>query len=160
MTGWVNILVEAVWVGWAAFGFGVLFNVPKGYLAAVWVGGAMVGLTKFSILFCNSSFIILATFLAALVLGIYSVILAQIRHEPPMIFAIPSVVPLIPGVFAYRTVYGVIRLGGIAHADFPHLLSETLRNGELTFLVTLAFLAGIFIPYEAREIIFRKANPK
>ncbi len=150
------VLLKAFWVGCAAFGFGILFNVPPKYLAVVWVGGAIVGFIKYGVLLYISPSIILATFLAALVLGIYSVIIAHIRNEPAMIFAIPPVIPLVPGAFAYRTMYGLIKLTGTVGADFTSTLSETIRNGALTLFIIMSFTIGVIIPYEIGKEISRK----
>ncbi|OQP40081.1 hypothetical protein A4H97_17875 [Niastella yeongjuensis] len=154
----LNVLFKSFWVGCAAFGFGILFNVPKKYLAVVWLGGAIVGFIKFSVLLYISSSIILATFLAALVVGIYSVIIAYVRNEPPMIFAIPPVIPLVPGAFAYRTMYGLIKLTGNVDAEFSRTLSETVRNGALTLFIIMSFTIGVIIPYEIGKEISRKIN--
>jgi uncharacterized membrane protein YjjB (DUF3815 family) len=160
MTEFVNVLFKAFWVGWAALGFAILFNVPRKYLAAVWIGGAMVGLIKYGVLLYTSVSIIPATFLAALAVGTYSVIIAHIRHEPPMIFAIPPVIPLVPGAFAYRTMYGLIKLSGNVDADFSRTLSETVRNGVLTLFIILSFTIGIIIPYEVGKDILKKSTKK
>jgi uncharacterized membrane protein YjjB (DUF3815 family) len=126
------------------------------YLAFIWIGGAIVGLIKFGVLVYVSSSIILATFLAAMVLGIYSFIVAHIRHEPPMIFAIPPVIPLVPGAFAYRTMYGLIKLSGDVDADFTSTLSETVHNGVLTLVIIMSFIMGVIIPYEIGKDISKR----
>lgn len=160
MTELLNVLFKAFWVGCAAFGFGILFNVPRKWLATVWIGGAMAGLIKFGVLLYISSSIILATFLAALVLGIYSMIIAHISHEPPMILAIPPVIPLVPGAFAYRTMYGLIKLSGNVDADYSRTLSETVRNGALTLFIIMSFVIGVIIPYEIGKELLRKRTGK
>ena len=158
MTELITVLFKAFWVGCAAFGFAILFNVPVKYLFAVWIGGAVVGLIKFGVLLYFSPSIILATFLAALVMGIYSVVVAHIFHEPPMIFAIPPVIPLVPGAFAYRTMYGLIKLSGNVDADYSSTLSETVRNGALTLFIIMAFIIGVIIPYEVGKEISKRIN--
>ncbi|MBO9204284.1 MULTISPECIES: threonine/serine exporter family protein [Niastella] len=158
MSELLNMLFKAFWVGCAAFGFAILFNVPRKYLATVWIGGALVGLIKYGVLLYISSSIILATFVAALVVGIYSVVIARIRREPPMILTIPTVIPLVPGAFAYRTMYGLIKLTGNVDADYSRILSETVRNGALTLFIILSFTIGIIIPYEIGKEIAKKIN--
>ena len=158
MEEWINILFKAFWCGCAALGFGILFNVPRKNLAEVWMGGAIVGLIKFSVLIYISPSIILASFLAALILGIYSMVIALVRHEPQMIVAIPSVIPLVPGVFAYRTMFGLIKLTGNVGPDFARTLSETVHNGILTLFIIMAFTIGVIIPYEFGKEISKQIN--
>lgn len=160
MEEWTNILFKAFWCGCAAIGFGILFNVPKKNLAAVWVGGAIVGLVKFSVLLYVPSSIILASFMAALIVGIYSMIIAFMRHEAQMIFAIPSVIPLVPGAFAYRTMFGLIKLSGNVGADFSRTLSEAVHNGVFILFIIMAFTIGVIIPYEIGKGISKTISKK
>jgi uncharacterized membrane protein YjjB (DUF3815 family) len=147
MTDWVNILFKSFWCGWAAVGFGILFNVPPKTLFAIWIGGAVAGLIKFSFLFLSSgSPVIQGSFFAAIAVGMYSVPVAHWRHEPPMIFAIPSVIPLIPGVFAYRTMIGLIKLTGKVSDDYSFTLSQTVNNGVTTLFIIMAIAIGVSIP--------------
>src|SRR5262245_20354711 len=145
MEEWLNIVLKAFCCGWAAFGFAILFNVPKKVLFAVWIGGAIVGLTKFSALYFAPSSIVLASFFASVALGIYSTIIAPMPNESQMIIAIPSVIPLVPGVFAYKTMLGLIKLTGKIEADYSQTLSETVQNGVKTLFITMAFCIGIVI---------------
>ena len=145
MEDWINILLKAFFCGCAALGFGILFNVPKRNLLAIWAGGFIVGLTKFAVLIYAPSSIILASFLASLALGVYSIIVAQVLNESQMIIAIPSVIPLVPGVFAYKTMLGLIKLSGKIGADYTQTLSETVHNGSKTLFVIMAFSIGVVI---------------
>jgi uncharacterized membrane protein YjjB (DUF3815 family) len=147
MTDWMNILFKAFWCGWAATGFGILFNVPPKTLLAIWAGGAIAGLIKFSFLVLSAdSPVIESSFFAALAVGMYSVPVARRRYEPPMIFAIPSVIPLIPGVFAYRTMIGLIRLTGEVGNDYALTLSQTVNNGVRTLFIIMSIAIGVSIP--------------
>jgi uncharacterized membrane protein YjjB (DUF3815 family) len=160
MLEFLDILFKAFWVGCAAVGFGILFNLPGKYLSTVWIGGAIVGFIKFGVLFYVSDSVILATFLAAIALGIYSAIIANKRHRPSMIFAIPPIISLVPGVLSYRTMYGLIKLTSKANADFSRVMAETVRNGILTLLIIVAFTIGVIIPAEIGRTIFKKTKPR
>jgi uncharacterized membrane protein YjjB (DUF3815 family) len=147
MTDWINILLKAFWCGWAAVGFGILFNVPPKTLFGSWIGGAIAGFIKFTVLFLSaSSAIIQSSFFAAVAVGIFSVPIAERRHEPPMIFAIPSIIPLIPGVFAYRTMLGLIKLTGDVREDYSLILSQTVHNGVTTLFIIMSIAIGVAIP--------------
>ena len=43
----LEIFIKAFWCGFAALGFGVLFNAPARALFPVWIGGFLAGLVKF-----------------------------------------------------------------------------------------------------------------
>jgi uncharacterized membrane protein YjjB (DUF3815 family) len=144
---WTNILFKAFWCGWAAVGFGILFNVPLKTLWAIWIGGAIAGCVKFSVLsLLGNSPVILSSFFAALSAGIFSSAIGFSRHEPPKIFAIPSVIPLVPGVFAYHTMMGLIKLTGKIGPDYTTILTETVNNGVTTLFIIMVIALGVTIP--------------
>jgi len=162
MTDWLNIIFKAFWCGWAALGFGILFNVPLKTLFAIWIGGTIAGLIKFTVLFLSArNPVIQSSFFAALAVGIFSMPVAHLRHEPPMIFAIPSVIPLIPGVFAYHTMLGLIKLTGKIGTDYSLTLSETVHNGVTTLFIIMAIALGVAIPIHVmRTDALKKFSPK
>ena len=142
---WLMILSKAFWCGWGALGFGILFNVPPRTLFAIWIGGAIGGLLKFSLLQLTAG-VVLASFTGALAVGFSSIPIAHFRHVPPMIFAIPSVIPLIPGVFAYRFMLGLIKLTGNIGPDYSRILSETVNNGSKTLFIIMSLAMGVAVP--------------
>jgi uncharacterized membrane protein YjjB (DUF3815 family) len=142
---WILILSKAFWCGWGALGFGILFNVPPRTLFSIWVGGAVAGLLKFTLLQLTVG-VVLASFAGALAVGISSIPIAHFRHAPPMIFAIPSVIPLIPGVFAYRTMLGLMKLTGNIGPDYTQIISETVNNGSKTLFIIMSLAMGVAVP--------------
>jgi uncharacterized membrane protein YjjB (DUF3815 family) len=152
---WINILGKAFWCGFGALGFGILFNVPPRTLFAVWIGGALAGLLKFSLMHFSGG-VVFSSFIGAAAVGMLSIPIAHYRHVPPMIFAIPSVIPLIPGIFAYRTMLGLIKLTGNVGADYNMILTETVNNGVKTLFVILSLSMGVAIPMH----VMRKESVK
>jgi uncharacterized membrane protein YjjB (DUF3815 family) len=142
---WILILSKAFWCGWGALGFGILFNVPPRTLFSIWVLGALAGFLKFTLLQFSVG-VILASFAGALAVGISSIPIAHFRHAPPMIFAIPSIIPLIPGVFAYRTMLGLMKLTGNIGADYNQIISETVNNGSKTIFIIMSLAMGVAVP--------------
>ena len=147
MNEWFHVGLKAFWCGFAALGFGVLFNAPPRTLFAIWAGGFLAGFVKFaSLQALPGSGVILCSFIAAVIVGIASVPVAHSRHVPPMIFAIPSVIPLVPGVFAYRTMLGLMKLTGNIGSEYSQVISETVHNGVITLFVILALSLGAAVP--------------
>jgi uncharacterized membrane protein YjjB (DUF3815 family) len=151
------ILAKAFWCGWAALGFSLLFNAPVRALLPVWNCGFLAGLVKFSLLHpALGAGIIMASFLASLAIGLVSIPVAHLRHVTPMIFAIPAVIPLVPGTFAYRTMLGLMKLTGKVGADYSSILDETVHNGVTTLFIILALSLGAAVPMH----ILRKESVK
>ncbi len=150
-----TILLKAFWCGWGAVGFGILFNVPPRTLFALYIGGAIGGFLKFYLLSMSVG-VVLSSFVGASVIGILSIPTAHFRHVPPMIFAIPSVIPLIPGIFAYRTMLGLIKLSGTLGVDYNTIMAETVNNGVKTLFIIMSLAMGVAIPMH----VMRKESAK
>ena len=65
-----------------------------------------------------------------------------------MVFSIPSVIPMVPGAFAYRMMLGLIKLAGTAVTDptYHQTLAETTSNGLKTMFILMSLAAGVSIP--------------
>ena len=64
MNEWFYIGLKAFWCGFAALGFGVLFNAPPRTLFAIWAGGFLAGFVKFALLQTGFG-VIFCSFIAA-----------------------------------------------------------------------------------------------
>ena len=151
----ILLIEKGIWAGLGALGFGILFNSPPRTLFTLWVGGAIGGLTRALVLQYTGS-IVLASLAGATAVGIASIPIAHYRHVPPMIFAIPSVIPLVPGVFAYRTMLGFIKLTGTIGADYTTTLNETVSYGIKTLFILMSLAVGVAIPMH----VMRKESVK
>jgi uncharacterized membrane protein YjjB (DUF3815 family) len=152
----LEILIKSFWAGIAAIGFAVLFNVPRRVLFSIWTLGAIGGLVKFTAMQFESG-IVFASFLGATVIGIISIQMAHMRNSPPLVFSIPSVIPMIPGVFAYKMMLGLIALTEIEKTDvYLQTLIETVNNGAKMSFVLIALGIGVALPM----LITRKESIK
>jgi uncharacterized membrane protein YjjB (DUF3815 family) len=146
MAEWLIVLQKSIWCGVAAVGFGILFNVPRRTLWIIGLMGMAGGATKFTVLLFENG-IVVASLLAAILVGFLSIPAAHSKHSPPMIFAIPSVIPMVPGAFAYRTMLGLINLtGNISTETYSTLIQETINNGLKTLFVLMSLAVGVFFP--------------
>lgn len=91
----------------ATLGFSIFFNSPKKSLINAGIIGG-IGWTVYSILFNLSENIILANFFAATLISILSEILARKMKYPAIIFVIPGMLPLIPGLSLYNTMLSLV----------------------------------------------------
>lgn len=152
----LTILEKGIWFGFAALGFAVLFNVPYRTLITIWLIGAAGGMAKLVLMQFNFD-IVIATFAGATLIGILSVSAAHNKHAPPLVFSIPAVIPMVPGVFAYRMMLGLIKLSAAKVGDdSTQILSETASNGLKTLFILMALAVGVAIPM----LITRKESIK
>ncbi len=142
----LDILEKSVWAGIAAIGFAILFNVPRRVIFSIWALGALGGLIKFSAMQFDIR-IVFASFLSATAIGILSIQMAHKRNSPPLVFFVPSVIPMIPGVFAYKMMLGLIALANIENTDvFTQTLMETVKNGATAMFILISLGTGVAIP--------------
>jgi uncharacterized membrane protein YjjB (DUF3815 family) len=143
----LSVLENGIWFGFAALGFAVLFNVPQRTLLIVWLIAAAGGLTKLILMQFDIG-IVVATFIGASLVGILSVSAAHNKHAPPLVFSIPSVIPMVPGAFAYKMMLGLIKLSGTSVTDETYFqtLAETTSNGLKTMFILMVLAAGVAIP--------------
>jgi len=142
----LEIIIKSFWAGIAAIGFAILFNVPRRTLITIFVLGSIGGLIKFTALEFESG-IVFASFWAATVVGILSIQMAHLQKSPPLIFSIPSVIPMVPGFFAYKFMLGMIALTNMVNTDtYLQTLIETVNNGAKMMFVLISLGTGVAIP--------------
>lgn len=142
----IDIITKSIWAGIAAIGFAILFNVPRRTIFAIWAMGAIGGLIKFSAMHFELG-IVFGSFLGATVIGIISIQMAHLRKSPPLVFSIPSVIPMVPGFFAYKMMLGLIALTTIENTDaYLQTLIETVNNGAKMMFILISLGTGVSIP--------------
>ena len=88
-----------------------------------------------------------ASLVGAVIVSLLSLKAVHIVHAPSHVLTIPSVIPLIPGVFMYRLLFSIINLENVDNMNYHHVLN----NGVNTTLILLAIAVGVAIP----NIFFR-----
>jgi uncharacterized membrane protein YjjB (DUF3815 family) len=143
----ISLFGKGMWAGFAALGFAILFNVPQRTLLIIWGLGAIGGWTKFLLLGLEVN-IALSSLVGASLIGVLSVYAAHGKQAPPLVFSIPSVIPMVPGAFAYRMMLGMMDLAGsTANSDqYLKTLAETTNNGLKALFILIAISAGVAIP--------------
>ncbi len=143
----LKLIEVSFWSGIAALGFGLLFNIPKNAIITVFALGFGAGFIKFLLMHFNVH-VVLGSFLAAFFVGIISIPLAHKIHQPPVVFSIPPVIPMIPGYFAYETVLSIMNflfMEGDA-SKRVHLIDAIFTNGFTMFFVLIALTVGVALP--------------
>lgn len=153
---WYVLLEKGLWFGLAAIGFAILFNVPVRTLLPIFIMGALGGLTKVIMLHYQVN-VVACTLSGAILIGFLSIPIAHHRHAPPPIFAIPAVIPMVPGIFAYKMMLGLISLAGnIDKATYNEVLAQTVNNGLKVMFILVSLAAGVGLPM----LITRKESAK
>lgn len=108
-------MIEQVIVAFfAAFGFGIIFNIKGLKLIFSSIGGS---LSWFCYLYLNTNgmSIILSLFISSIIFSIYSEICARYLKTPVTTIVICALITLVPGAGMYETMYQTI-LGNVSGA--------------------------------------------
>ncbi|GGB19463.1 threonine/serine exporter family protein [Agarivorans gilvus] len=149
------ILVEdAIFSSVPAVGFAMVFNVPSRMLPLCAIGGAFAHCLR---TLCIHWGVPLewATLVASTSVGLVGVYWSRRYLIPRPVFTVASIIPMIPGSFAFKTMVGIIGLysGGFSEA----LLATVIENGLRTLFILMALSFGLAIPsvviYRGRPIV-------
>lgn len=123
----------------------ITFQVPKKYLVLAGVtgaGGWFMELVMEEVLHGS----IFSSFLAAFLVAVLSQIFARVCKAPVTLFLVTGILPLVPGVGMYRTVYYLLQNN---HEQTSYYLSYTL---QIAGMIALA----IFVVDSFFRILYRK----
>jgi uncharacterized membrane protein YjjB (DUF3815 family) len=148
------LLRDGFWSALAAVGFAVLFNVPPRYLSAC-VGCAALGHALRALVMHFGVPIEFATLFAATVLGFVALLLANRLQAPAMLFAIPGIIPMIPGSFAYRAMIGLVSMVSAP----PDQANELLIQASSNFIRTGLILGALGVGLAAPLLLFQREKP-
>ena len=127
-------------------GFAILFNVPQRTLFPIGILSALGGLVKFGTMHFGVD-IVLASFLAAIIIGVTSIKVAYSKDSPPLVFYIPSVIPMVPGFFIYKMMLGIMSLTTVNDKDvYLQNLIATVNNGTKAIFILISLGIGVAVP--------------
>ncbi|QCX40215.1 threonine/serine exporter [Aureibaculum algae] len=143
----LNILEISIWAGIAAVGFGILFNIPKKAILTVFLLGFGAGFIKTFLLHFQIN-IVLASLVSASFVGLLSIPLAHSIHQPPVVFSIPAVIPMIPGFYAYETVLSIMSFTFLEKDDAKRLvfMDAIFSNGFTMLFILISLSIGVSLP--------------
>ena len=92
----------------ATIGFSVFFNIPKSALLPAGLTGG-IGWTFYYCLINTTNNDILSNFLSAILVAWISEFLARRLKYPAILFVIPGIIPLVPGLGMYNTMLYLVQ---------------------------------------------------
>lgn len=135
-----------------AVGFAMLFNVPKKALLYCAFGGALGHGSRYLMMDFGVR-IEWATFFAAIIVSMVGVYLSRRFLAHPKVFTVASLIPMIPGVFAYKAMIALVELN---HAGYsPELVAMLMEN----FLKAMFIIAGLAVGLAMPGLLFYRRKP-
>ncbi len=135
-----------------AVGFGLVFNVPRRALIYCAAGGAIGRGGRF-LLITSGLPIELATFIAASVVSLLGVYIAQRLRAHPKVFTVAAMIPMIPGVPFFTALLAVVEIQ--RRGLTPELLNTAITSGLRAAFIVAALAVGLALP----GLLFYRRKP-
>lgn len=153
----LEILQDALFAAMAAIGFAAISNPPRrAYIFCALIAAAGHA-SRFVLMnsIPHPLHIVPATLTGALIVGTLAVFLSKIARTPAETCLFPALLPMIPGIYAYRTFGGlalcVLRQGS---DEFYHYFQLFMQNGLICGALLFCLVLGGTIP----TFIFKKIS--
>ncbi|MCM1502988.1 MAG: threonine/serine exporter family protein [Bacteroidales bacterium] len=150
-----EIIQDGFFAAVASIGFASISNPPgRAYpwCAAVAASGHV---TRFLLMGQAGMHIAAASLVAAFVTGFLAVFAAKISRCPAEAISFPSLLPMIPGMYAYRTFQNLVLCLSGGEETFHHYFYLSGYNGLTCLAVLLAMALGATVPiFILRKISF------
>ena len=153
----VDIFKDALLSFFVATGFALLFETPKKGLLVAGLLGGFGHAIRFTLLHFGFG-LVSSTLCGTVMIGFIGIYCAHKIHTPPVVFTLPACITMIPGLYAYRTMLGCIRIyeEGTTGTKTTFLVHDTVYNFILTSSLLFCLVIGICIS----ALIFRKKSVK
>ena len=141
-----SMIIDGVMAAITAIGFAISSNPSrKAILVSALLAAFGHGL-RF-ILIKYGMEISISTFVVASCIGLLSLLFARIIHCPAEVFSFPSLLPMIPGLFAYRTILSLIKfMQNTNPVKNQGFIMDFFHNGMTTLFILLALVVGVSLP--------------
>lgn len=145
----MEILKDALLAAMAAIGFGAISRIPlRAYL---WCGLiAAIGHSSRFLLMNHDVAgmgIIPATGIAAFIIGLLAVFASPLAKTPAEAYLFPSLLPMIPGIYAYKSFGGlVLCLVDNTQDTFDYYFYQFAENGFFTIAILLSMVVCAVLP--------------
>ncbi|MBV9088509.1 MAG: threonine/serine exporter family protein [Mycobacteriaceae bacterium] len=146
----VPLYVDVLAAGVAAASYPVYFSMPYRMIGWPVLAGMAAHAVHWWAMTAWHASLATAAFLACLLVGVALVPVAHLLRMPFAAIGFAAVVALVPGVYIFRMLSGLIQLPGTAS---PALLTATVSDGAVAALVVAAMAVGLVVPMHIRDAV-------
>ncbi len=156
----LSILADGFFAAVAAIGFSVISNPPRKAIPICALLAAVGHGLRFVLVNNTSMGIVVSTCIASFLIGLLSIFFAKRVYCPAEVFAFPALLPMIPGMYAYKTVLFLMQF---FQTSDEKVLFDTLigifDNGLKTGFILLALVAGIALSLYREQALMMTRRP-
>lgn len=142
-----SILEDMFFSAIAAIGFASISNTPFSAIRYCALLAAVGHSLRYVLMGCFDVHIIVAATVAATAIGVLAIPLGPKAKCPPETFSYPALLPMIPGMYAYRAVQGLVMcLSSSSEEAFKHYFYLMNYNGLTCIIVVAGMVVGVTLP--------------
>ncbi|MFR9642038.1 MAG: threonine/serine exporter family protein [Rikenellaceae bacterium] len=149
-----TLLADALFSAIAATGFAVISNPPRKAVLISALLSAIGHSFRCYMTHYTSLDIATATFFAAFTIGMLSFAFGKLIRCPSEVFTFPSLLPMIPGMYAYNMFLSLTKFIRSDSAMHPQLIEDIFKNGLTAVFIMLALVVGVSLP----TLLFHKQS--
>ena len=150
----IHLIDDMFFAAIPAVGFALLFNVPPKALKYCAFLGALAHGVRTLLIYYHTPFVF-ATFIATTMIGFIGVYLSQRYLAHPKVFTVAAIIPMIPGVYAYKAMIAIVRMNndGFSNELFMQMMDNFIKTGFIlgALVFGLAFPGLLF--YRHKPVI-------
>ncbi len=129
----------------AAAAFALCLGVPRRYILLCGLCAALGHSTQ-AVLLALDFTLALATFAGAALVGILAVILSHQLFVPRVIFAVPGIIPMLPGTFIFHALLSIVQSSNISETTPASIAIEAFSDITRAGVILCALATGIGLP--------------
>jgi uncharacterized membrane protein YjjB (DUF3815 family) len=143
-----DIMMDGLLAAVAGIGFGAISFPPKRAFPYIAVLAAIGHALRFSLMNYFHVDVAIASFFASLSIGVLALWFGKLSYCPMTVLYIPALLPMIPGMYAYRTVFALVMfMQNLGEASLAEKYMQTfLVNAIVTFSTVFLLAVGATIP--------------
>lgn len=143
-----RILLDGLFAAVAAIGFGAISDPPMRAFPRIALLAAIGHALRFTLMHCSALDIATASLFAAFAIGMGSLWLGRGVRCPMTCLYIPALLPMVPGIYAYKTVFSLIMfLQSLDRADEGmRYMQQFFLNATVSLSVIALLAAGATLP--------------
>lgn len=143
----IDILLDALYAAVAALGFGAVSNPSRRSIPYICLLAALGHGLRFALMTYLQVDIVSASLAGSFTVGMFSLCVGRLCHTPVSCLFIPALLPMVPGMYAYRSVFALIMFiqapDEIAQEEYMRLFES---NFFVTIMVMIVLVAGATLP--------------
>lgn len=144
----LDIISDGLFAAVAAMGFGAISDPPLRAFPYIAILAALGHAARYCLMNFLGVDIVSASLVAAFIIGSGSVFFGRKVFCPMTVLYIPALLPMVPGTYAYKTVFALIMFFHEISASTKGsvYLQEMIYNGAVSFSVLFMLAVGATVP--------------